>query len=161
MFVEAYIASGMNASEAMRKLGCPESTAGSRGCEFLRHKDVQDMIKKRQEETLAELKLTADEVLASLTRAIRFDPRLLFTAEGKLKKITELPDEVALELEDFEVSMKRGIKVGFPKKHGAREQAMRYFGMFAKDKQGARPDDDGEPPPVAITIDFKDARRKK
>jgi hypothetical protein len=38
---------------------------------------------------------------------------------------------------------------------------MKHFGLYAKDKQGYNMDDDLPPPaPIAVTIDFKDARRK-
>jgi hypothetical protein len=162
MFVDAYIANKCNGRAAMKAMGAPHSTASARGSAMLRDPEVQKLIEERQAEIAQDFKLSADEVLASLARAMRFDPRLLFDETGKLKKISDLPDEVALELEDFEISPKRGVKIGFPKKHAARDQAMRFFGLFVKDKAGYNPNDDDEPPPpISVSIDFKDARRRK
>lgn len=161
MFVEAYISNKCNGRAAMMALGAPYSTSAARASAFLRVPEVIELIKARQEEVTQNLKLSSDEVLNSLARAIRFDPRLLFDERGVLLPIHQLPDEIALELEGWENSTKRGVKIDFPKKHAARDQAMKFFGLFAKDKQGARPEDEDAPPPAAVTIDFKDARRKK
>lgn len=160
-FVDAYFAHNENVSAAMRSLGYSPHTVGAQGSRMLKDVKIQEMIKKRREELAQKTALTAEEVIASLARAVRFDPRLLYDKNGRLKKITELPDEVALELEGIDISPKK-MKLDFPKKHAARDQAMRFFGLFAKDKQGFNPEDDGTtPPPISVTVNYKDARRRK
>ena len=90
---------------------------------------------------------------------------MLYNADGSMKKITELADDVALELEgvDIEQVMRRRkgsksdkvvnvttAKVNFPKKSSARDQAMKHFGLYAKDKA----------PPATSFGDAETAARK-
>lgn len=164
-----------NGSAAARAAGYSEKTAPQIAHELLRDPYVQARIKTRGKELSDYVELTAKEVIESMARAIRFDPRRMFNEDGTIKNIHELGDEVALELESVEIDeisvlgksgaaqvKTRTSKIKFPKKSAARDQAMRFFGLNAKDKGGFDPDDGLDPPAaVAVTIDFKDARRKK
>lgn len=172
-FVDAYLACGENGAAAARQVGYTGTTTSNSvaACRMLRDPEVQAMLVKRREELAAQFRLTSEDVLKSLARAIFFDPRKLFNADGSLKQVKDLDDDVALELEgyDFERLDRKGVgrilksKFDFPKKSAVREQAMKFFGMFAKDKRGYDPEDGlegSEPIPVAVTIEFKDARRQ-
>lgn len=180
MFVDAYFANNRNASAAARAVGYSPKTAGECAYAILKDPWVKEMIEFRSKELGDMVALTAEEVIRSLARAMRFDPGLMYNEDGTLKRVQDMPDEVRLELEGVDVDQvskvlkgKKGskdevtllsvttAKVKFPARHAARDQAMKHFGLYSKDK-GAQPEDDGEaPPPVAVTIEFKDARRRK
>ena len=175
-FVEQYFILNRNGGAAAIAAGYSAKTCYVTASQLLRDPKIRAAVDQRAAELAAGVSLTAQEVIASLARALRFDPRKLYYADGSMKKITELTDDVALELEgvDIEQVMRRPkgsktdravsvttAKVNFPKKSSARDQAMKHFGLYAKDKQGFNPEDDETPPaPIAVTINFKDARCK-
>lgn len=177
--VDAFFAHNENKTQATIACGYSEKTARSIATKLFADSYVQDLIAVRRAELSRKMGLTAEEVLESAARDLRFDPALLYDEEGNLKKIRDMPPEVRLSLEGAEVESrlrvgKKGTdregellphvttaKVHYPKKHAVREQLMKHFGLFARDKQGAGAEDDGDaPPPVSVTIEFKDARRR-
>lgn len=175
IFVDQYFILNRNGAAAARAAGYSENSARSIACELLTDPYIKARIEIRSQELLKYVELTAQEVIQSMARALRFDPRKMYDDTGKLLAMHELPDEVALELEgaDFDTTtmMTPGTrtpvgttvtaKLKYPKKSVARDQAMRFFGLFAKDKGGFDPDDGLEAPAAtAVTIDFKDARRQ-
>lgn len=174
LFVEEFFRNGRNGTKAALALGMGNgnyNSAATQATRLMRDPVVVELIEKRTAEIVAKSQLTTDEVLKSLADALRFDPRKLFDENGHIKKITELDDETALQLEgvDIEDIIRKGgekarkTKLDFPKKTSVREQAMRFFGLFAKDKRGFDPEDDGggEAVPTKVVIHYKDARRRK
>ena len=171
-----YFVHNRNGGAAAIAAGYSAKTCYVTASQLLSDPKIRAAVDRRAAELAAGVSLTAQEVIASLARAIRFDPRRLYNPDGSMKKITDLTDDVALELEgaDIEQVTRRqkgsktdkvvsvtAAKVNFPRKSVARDQAMKHFGLYAKDKQGYNADDDLPPPaPIAVTIDFKDARRK-
>lgn len=176
-FVEEYFIHGENATLAAIACGYSPKTATNQGSRLCRHVHIAGKIQARREQLLAGAQLTAQEVLEDLARELRFDPATVYDKNGRLLPVGDMPKAARLCLEGLdidEVSHVTGngktrkheitvtAKVKFPKKATARDQAMRHFGLFARDKAGHESDSDSEPPPsVGITIDFKDARRKK
>lgn len=146
-FVDAYIANGQNGRQAAIAIGVRPEQADAFS-QYQLHKDerTMQMVKERVEELAKPYALTAQEVIASLARALRFDPRKLYHADGTLKSIDELDDDTALELagHETEVVRRRGArreedeevqvtKVKYPNKATARDQGMKHFGLYAKD----------------------------
>lgn len=66
-FCDAYLANGMNATQAAKEAGYSEKTAYSQGNRLLKNVDVQEYIKKRTEELTRERIVTGDQVLAFLS----------------------------------------------------------------------------------------------
>lgn len=147
LFIEAYIANGCNATAAAIAAGFPQRSAHVRGAELVKDRKVAGELERRRAEGLAKAKLTADEVLASLARDIRFDPAKLYRPDGSLKKIHELDEDTRLALRSVEfeeITAGRGenaavigntVKVKFPEKTAARDQAMRHFGLYESDNK--------------------------
>lgn len=180
MFVEMYFIHKENATQAAIASGYSAKTAGIQGYKLINLPQISAAIAKRRAELVKKCEFTAEEVIRSLARAVRFDPRKLYHPDGRLKTVPELDDETAMELEGFDIEtvfkkvekVVKGkkvveyvpvpkIKYDLPKKSASRDQAMKHFGLYAKDKAGAVLDEDTEPPPsVAVTVNFKDARRK-
>lgn len=174
-FVDAYITNGHNARAAGLAMGMSKKSVDNQVKALMKQHPVQSMVADRMNELALPLEFSAREVIASLARAIRFDPALMYAADGRLLPVREMPDSVRLELEGVEVDevIKMGkkdagikittSKVKHTKKSAARDQAMRYFGLNAKDKVPySGEEDDGAPVlPVKVTIEFKDARKKR
>lgn len=145
LFVEAMMANGGNQTQAAISAGYSKGSAHVRGAELVKDSKVIKMLAERRAEVLAKAKLTSDEVLVSLARAVRFDPRKLFDDNGNMRPVAELDDDTALaidsieEEEIFSGTGKQRTLVGFTKKikatsrATARDQAMKHFGLFKSD----------------------------
>lgn len=90
------------------------------------------------EAALEKTQRAVDQIMASLARDIRFDPRKLFRADGTLKTVHELDEDTRLALRRYEVrEISKGKKVighrfniQFPDKLKACKQAMKYFRLY-------------------------------
>jgi phage terminase large subunit len=92
-FIEHYFACGFNASEAARRAGSPDDTAGSDGWRFLHEKEIQEEIQRRFEL----MHMSADEALKLLAEHARGDlgdfindDGSLNLAEARKKRLTHL-----------------------------------------------------------------------
>ena len=150
---------------------------------MLKHVQIAAAIAKRREQLLSKAKISSERILHHLKALTEFDPGRLYDDKGALLPVKEMPDDVRLYLDGIDIDEisklvsdgkdskgkpKKTLlsistaKVKLPKKLAALELAMRHLGELVKDKAGYNPDDESEAPaPVAITIDFKDARRRK
>lgn len=148
IFIEAYIANGANATEAAFQAGFSRKSAKQRGCELLKDPAVSAALKERGTELLAQFRLTTENVLRNLAQTLFFDPRKLFNDDGSLKSARDLDDETAQALGTLEVvEMKIGQgqdvvpmytkKLKWLDKNTAREQAMKYLGLFERDNDQA------------------------
>lgn len=100
MFVEAYLTNGGNATQAAKEAGYSVKTARQQGQRLLTDVVISQQIASRRSQVVAQAKektqLTAEEVLASLARDLRFDPAKLYREDGTLKPIVRRLDiEVA------------------------------------------------------------------
>lgn len=146
-FVEGLLIHNGNQTQAAIYAGYSKKGAEVRGSELVRDRKVVELLDRRRNEQLEKSKLTADEVLQSLARAVRFDPRKLYNEAGELKHPTELDDETADVLSSIEVAEEYAGKgderelVGYTKKlkwldkNTAREQAMKHFGHYEVDNR--------------------------
>ncbi len=169
-FVNMFFIYNQNATRAAIECGYPPNSAGVQGHLLLKDQYVKAAIQQRRDQISARIALTAEEVMMSLARAVRFDPGKLYNADGSFKKIHEIDDDTRLELVGADVDQiisgrgtNRAIvstaKVKYANKQAARDQAMKHFRLFPSEKEIG--EDDAAPAPVAITIEFKDARRSK
>ncbi len=87
-------------------------------------------------------------MLRNLAQTLFFDPRNLFNDDGSLKSARDLDDETAQALASLEVvEMINGKgkntapvytkKLKWLDKNAARDQAMKYLGLFEKDNEQA------------------------
>lgn len=147
LFVEAYVTNGGNATEAAVTAGFPKRSAGSRGHEFVKDRDIAVEIAKRRAVVVDEAKeitgLTVVRTLREVARLAYFDPRKLYTPEGQLKKIHELDDDTAAAIASVEVDEIgiEGTVVGYTKKikhwdkNAALEKAMKHLGQYEADNE--------------------------
>lgn len=141
VFVEEMIQHGNQTQAALSCGYAPGKPAESAGAKLAKDETVIRMLALRRRQMLDQMKLTSEEVLRSLARAVRFDARKLFRPDGTLKAITELDDDTALALQSFEVEdIEFGrVRIGSLKKvkgcdrNQARDQAMKHFGLYEKD----------------------------
>jgi phage terminase small subunit len=155
LFVEAFCENGGNATKAAITAGYSRKTARAQGSRLLTGVDVAKAIAERRAAMLvkaqAKTDLTAEEVLRSLARDIRFDPAKLYNEDGSMKAIHELDEDTRLALrgvETLEEFAGRGDdreltgytkKVKFPEKTAAREQGMKHFGLYEEDNKQQPP----------------------
>lgn len=116
-----------------------------------RNVTVATKLEERRKEVLeaatAKTGLTAEEVIASLARDIRFDPAKMYREDGTLKPIVEMDEDTRRALRGVEVDelyegrgedrVKVGhtAKVKFPEVTSAREQGMKHFGLYDADNR--------------------------
>lgn len=143
LFVEAYITNGGNGAKAAIAAGYSKNSARFTACDLIADPNVSLQIQLRRKEVLEKARLTSDEVMASLARDLRFDPARLYNADGSLKSILEMEEDTRLALRSVEITLIRDgkgkvigrtVKIKFPEKTAAREQAMKHFGLYEKDR---------------------------
>lgn len=150
-FVNAYLSNGCNGAQAYRDAGFRAknaNVAAVEACKMLRKDSVVELIEARRAEDLAASKATADEVLQSATRVLRFDPRKLYRPDGSLKPMHELDADTADALAGVEVvEMAGGMEINLPSGgddgEGGSEGGVRHVPMYTKkvkwlDKNTAR-----------------------
>ena len=143
LFIEAMAANGGNATQAAIAAGYSPKTAKQQGSRLLTDVDVLKGVRAARERASANARLTADAVMVSLARDLRFDPAKLYNADGSLKSILEMDEDTRLALRSVEITLIRDgkgkvigrtVKIKFPEKTAAREQAMKHFGLYEKDR---------------------------
>src|SRR5271169_6083784 len=142
LFVEAYVANGNNAADAAIQAGYSQKSAYVLGCRLLQHEEVKKLLAQRQGEIAKKFALTAENVIAELSKIVHADMRKLFSEDGKLLPMAEWPEEIAsaiCSVEIDELFAGRGNQreqVGFTKKlklwdkNSALTLAMRNLGML-------------------------------
>lgn len=144
LFVDYYLVD-LNASEAARKAGYSEKTAGTIASQVLARPHVAAAIQKAMQRRSQRTEVTQDRVLQELARIMFFDPRRMFDAAGNPIPINELDDDTAAAiagvevLEEYEGYGKDRKFIGYTKKYRlfdkntALTNGMKHLGML-KDK---------------------------
>lgn len=177
-FVEAYVANGGNGREAYKAVGYTSrkpSIMDPQIWKLLNRPDVKAAIERRTQETMAvamdKTQLTADELLRSLARDVRFDPAKMLDENGNMKPIAEMDEDTRLALRGMEHYAEfagRGedreqvgttVKVKFPEKTAAREQGMKHFGMYEADNR-QKPATTVNVGVLTVGLDFDKVRAK-
>ena len=160
LWIEAMLTNGGNATQAAVAAGYKKGPAAEKaGHRMSKNVLVSAELEKRRAEVLAaaqeKTQLTADEVLRSLARDVRFDPAKLYRPDGSILPIHEMDEDTRLALRGVEVDeltagsgenrsvIGQTVKVKFPEKTSAREQGMKHFGLYKKDN---------EQQPIAVVV---------
>lgn len=102
LFVSEYLANGLIATKAYIAAGYAEKGAEVSASKLLRNPKVAAEIAKRQAKRLEKNEITADRVLAEISKMAFFDPRKCFNADSSAKQIPELDDDTAAAIAGFE-----------------------------------------------------------
>lgn len=148
VFVEAYLANGGNATQAAETAGYSKKSAHAQGCRLLKDVKTQAIIKERQSDLARKYELTTESVIAELAKIVHADPRKLFDASGNVKRIQDMPDEIAGAIASIEISEigTDGAAIGYTKKiklwdkNSAIEKAMKHLGLYAVDNEQSKPE---------------------
>ena len=81
-----------NATQAAIRAGYSAKTAGAAGHRLLKTVEICEEINKRSAEQSQRLRITADRVMQEYEALALLDPLELFTPEGNLKSIHEIPE---------------------------------------------------------------------
>jgi len=136
----------MSAEKAALKAGYSETTARSNAhlwASSSKHPrlfkaNVHAAIKKALKRRAKRMEVTADNVLKELGKLAFVEKRDLFTSDGTLKPIAEIPDHVLDAITSIEVVDRPGgvlKKIKLAEKKGALELLARHLGML-NDKLG-------------------------
>jgi hypothetical protein len=107
LFVIEYIRCG-NVAEAARAIDVGEQTCYKwMVAEDYPH--VAQAIRDELEIKRLNAHCDAERVVAELVKIGLFNPKLLFDAEGNVRPLNEIPDEVAAAIKDIKVSQKVGV----------------------------------------------------
>lgn len=83
----------LNATQAAIRAGYSKRSARSVGCENLTKPNIQKRIQALGRKVADKLELTAERVLMELQRIAFFDPSDLFNESGKIKPLSEIPED--------------------------------------------------------------------
>lgn len=102
-FVKAYLANGLNATQAAIMAGYSEKTAASIGEENLRKPEIAKAIAAHTQKVMQALDYGVERVLQQVARMAFFDPRKLYDDDGNLKPIHELDEDTVAAIAGIEV----------------------------------------------------------
>lgn len=140
-FVRQYLVD-LNGTQAAIRAGYSPHTAQEQASRLLSNVKVQEAVAKAKAERAERTQITADRVLQEVARLAFADPRKFFREDGTVKHPTELDDDTATSLAQFEVleefagSGENRMQIGFTKKvkwsdkKGPLELLMRHLGML-------------------------------
>lgn len=140
---QAYIELGDKSAAYRASYNCsnmkPESV-NRKACELFKRDKIRSRVDELQKEISWRNKLTIDSIIHELKKIILFNPKDLFDAEGELKNMVELPDEIATAISSIDVNLidsggiiKRSSKIRFYNKLDALEKLAKHLGFYEKD----------------------------
>jgi phage terminase small subunit len=137
LFAYAYLANGHNGAQAVIAAGYSANGASTAAARLLKDVKVQAIIANRIKEDAEKYSVSADSVMRSIAAELFFDPAKLYNAAGELKNVTELDEDTRLAISSIDFvqigdDAVRVSKYKWNSKSQAREQAMKYLGMFEK-----------------------------
>lgn len=101
-FVEEYLLD-LNATQAATRAGYSQKTARAIGARLLTNVDIQQAIQVAMQDRSEQTGITAARVLSEIGRLAFADIRKIFTEDGQLRPVHELPEEVAASISSVEV----------------------------------------------------------
>lgn len=150
-FVEEYL-TDLNATQAAIRAGYSARSARVTSCRLLAQANIALAIQRRRTQVSERLDVTVERVLKEFARLAFFDPRKLFSEDGRPIPVTDLDDDTAaaiagLEiLEEYEGSGADRTLIGHTKKYkisdkrGSLDSLARYLGMFVDRHEVSGPD---------------------
>ena len=145
-FCEEYVVD-LNATQAAIRAGYSKKTANRIGSENLSKLDIQERVHALKDRRSQKLEISANTVLTELLRIATCDIAAAFDADGNLKPIHEIPEDVrkvigSVEtLEEFAGRGEGRQRIGFTKKlklwdkNKALDMLARHLGLFEKDNK--------------------------
>lgn len=136
-FVEEYLID-LNATQAAIRAGYSEKTAGSQAFDLLKKPEIQNAIQDAQKKLSERTQITQERVLQEYAKIAFFDPKKIFNADGTIKQISELDDDVAAVIGGIDVVVNQSDKdepeytkkIKLIDKKGALDSIARHLGMF-------------------------------
>lgn len=146
LFVDEFVID-MNATQAAKRAGYSEKTAGQMGHELLKNVEIQAAISDAQARRSQRTEITQDRVLAELAKVGFSDIRNVVTGGGSLISIQDWDDETAGSIASVEVVqrpsgeydddgkpiMENVHKMRMWDKLNALEKLGKHLGMFKDD----------------------------
>lgn len=138
LFVQEYLVDA-NATQAAIRAGYSARTARSIGEENLTKPDIAAAIDKAMLERAARTGITAERVVQELANLAFFDPADLYTADGTLKPITDIPSAARSAIAGLDVTelrdsdgqpVGRAVKLRLVDRLGALDKLMRHLGLY-------------------------------
>ena len=162
------IVEGLNKSDAYRKAYKPQrakaKTIHEKASRIMARGKVRARVAELMAPVIANAQMSRMEWLERITQCCRFDPRKMFDARGRPKKLIELDDNEAAAIAVFEVSetvhghdhiVKRTFKVRFLDRLSALALMGKACHWYADRQEQTEPD--GVPIPRNLTVQFVDA----
>lgn len=145
-----------NATQAAIRAEYAPATAASQGSRLLKNAKIQQAIQQFDAEALEKVKqdtgISLERTLTEIARLAFFDPRKLFSSDGKPLAINELDDDTAASiagldvLEEYEGTGKDRVFIGMTKKYkltdkrASLDMLMKHLGGYKEDnEQGGSP----------------------
>ena len=149
-FVNEYLKDG-NATQAAIRAGYAKGSAGQIAAKLLKIAKIKAEIEQGQAELIqkiqAETGITLERTLRELARLAFFDPRKLFSSDGRPLAINELDDDTAASiagldvLEEYEGTGKDRVFIGMTKKYkltdkrASLDMLMKHLGGYKEDNK--------------------------
>jgi len=129
----------LNATKAYREAGYNCSTGDSvtaAASRLLKKPVVKAYIKKLQRERIERLQIRSDRVLANLSAMAFADMRGMVDENGRLRRLEDLPDDLAASVQSFKVTQRKGedglyedvLEYKFIDKKGVNETLLKHLG---------------------------------
>lgn len=146
-FAHAYLANGMNGTQAAISAGFSAKGAEVTASRLLRRTKVKAILVEAAKKAAEAGGLTVERTLREVARVAYSDPRKLYDKDGNLIPVHLLDDDTAATVASIEVLEEyagRGENrelVGYTKKlkhwdkNGALEKAMKYHGLYREDNK--------------------------
>lgn len=144
-FLTHYAESG-NASEAARKAGYSEKNAGNTASLLLKRKHITAALDELKEQLIDELITTRRRVLQRVSWMAFADPGELFTENGVLRPMKDIPPELRACIAGIEIEDRSGeddfvtvVKIKLVDRTKPLDQLMRHFGLYEIDNKQKGP----------------------
>ncbi len=157
-FVSEYL-KDQNATQAAKRAGYSAKTAKQQGSRLLSKVYLRDEIDTHLQSIQEKSELTAGLVRAKVLAMLTFDPRKAFNADGTMKDVSHMSDDIVVALSGIEVDDSIGEvkKIKFTDRLRAAELAAKILGMLSIDSME---DENGRArATLTATIDFSGLTR--
>jgi len=132
---ERYPEARFNGTQAAIAAGYSPKTAYAAANRLLKTAEVQRLLGEQVEAALTAARVTVEQTVLEYARIAYLDPRALFDVEGRLRDVTDMPEELAraissLEVEENEGAKARTMKLRLHSKIAALDSLARYLKMW-------------------------------
>lgn len=138
-FVEAYLTNGGNATRAAVSAGFSPASAGARGSELVKDREISQLIAARQTQVLGEMEISTDRVLTETARLAFSDVSKIIGPTGKVLLPNELDPATRAAVKSFEIDEYGRVKYQFWDKNSASERLFKYLDLYKDDNKGKAP----------------------